>query len=108
MPPADQCTFFLGIAKRLGYFRLVQVLREKGFVFQIYPSDHSPAHVHVFKGGREVILNLGSDPTALSVRENRRMPQPRVRHALEIAEARWLELREKWDEIYAENECRRI
>lgn len=37
------------------------VHREDGFRIVIYPNDHLPRHVHVFKADGEVIIQLGSD-----------------------------------------------
>jgi hypothetical protein len=34
------------------------VLRQDGFEFVIYPNDHTPMHVHVFKGDGEAKINL--------------------------------------------------
>lgn len=37
------------------------VHREDGFRVVIYPNDHLPRHVHVFKADGEVIIQLGSE-----------------------------------------------
>lgn len=34
------------------------VLRERGFRFAINTDDHPPAHVHVFNGGNEMVIEL--------------------------------------------------
>lgn len=34
------------------------VLRVGGFTFRIWPGDHMPAHVHVFKAGGEIVVEL--------------------------------------------------
>jgi hypothetical protein len=34
------------------------VMRMQGFRFVIWPDDHVPPHVHVRKGGNEVVINL--------------------------------------------------
>ena len=34
------------------------VLREKGYRVVIYPNDHQPAHVHVFKAGGEIKVDI--------------------------------------------------
>jgi Domain of unknown function (DUF4160) len=46
------------------------ILREQGFRVVIYPNDHLPSHVHVFKGSGEVRIELGneeSDPSLMSI-----------------------------------------
>ncbi len=32
--------------------------RQHGFDDVVYPKDHEPAHVHVFRGGNEAVINL--------------------------------------------------
>ena len=34
------------------------VHRQNGFRFMIYPADHPPKHVHVYKSGDYAIINL--------------------------------------------------
>lgn len=34
------------------------VLRERGFRFVINTDDHFPAHVHVFNGGNEAVIEF--------------------------------------------------
>ncbi|WP_404784261.1 DUF4160 domain-containing protein [Altericista sp. CCNU0014] len=41
-----------------------QVLRHNGFRVVIYPNDHLPCHVHIFKGSGEVRINLGGKDTS--------------------------------------------
>ena len=61
------------------------VLRRNGFDFRIYNNDHEPMHTHVWKAGREVVVNLGSVDTKPYVRENRGMRKTDERRALRIA-----------------------
>lgn len=37
------------------------VLRERGFRFVINTDDHTPAHVHVFGGGHEMVIEFEED-----------------------------------------------
>ncbi|MGH9853534.1 MAG: DUF4160 domain-containing protein [Blastocatellia bacterium] len=60
------------------------VLRKDGFNFVIYPDDHEPAHTHVKKAGKEVVINLGDNETAPHMRDNNGMPKQNVRRALRI------------------------
>jgi hypothetical protein len=39
------------------------VLRQDGYQIVIFPNDHRPAHVHVFKADEECVFNL--DPVEL-------------------------------------------
>jgi Domain of unknown function (DUF4160) len=47
------------------------VLRQAGFEVRIFTHDHTPPHVHVFKGGEEVVINL-SDVSLRDVYMNNR------------------------------------
>lgn len=60
------------------------VLKQEGFAVRIYVDDHVPMHVHVFKAEGEVVINLGDENTAPSVRENHGMRKNIERRALEI------------------------
>jgi Domain of unknown function (DUF4160) len=35
------------------------IIKQDGFRVVMYPNDHIPSHVHVYKGGGEVRINLG-------------------------------------------------
>jgi hypothetical protein len=59
------------------------VLHVNGFDVMIYPNDHRPAHVHVFKNGL-VVIKLNNRRTAPSVREVYGMPRQDVRAALAL------------------------
>lgn len=80
---------------------MVTVHREGPFRVAVYPppKEHGPPHVHVIRDENEVLINLGDENTAPSLRENRGLGAPDVRRALGIvmeqqeallAEWRWL------------------
>ena len=58
------------------------VLRKKGFRFVINTDDHEPPHVHVFKAGEHVAIDL----TVIQIRKVRGMSKANVGKAVEIAE----------------------
>jgi hypothetical protein len=72
------------------------VLRERGFEFRIFTSDHPPAHVHAFKAEAEVVIIL----TDLSVREAVGASEREISTGLEIATAHRAHLLAKWEEIH--------
>lgn len=76
------------------------MLRQDGFQFRIYTDDHEPMHVHVFKAGEELIINLGDERTPVSVRENLGMSRKDERKALVIAGDNQEYLIERWREIH--------
>ncbi|ERN40426.1 protein of unknown function (DUF3532) [Rubidibacter lacunae KORDI 51-2] len=38
----------------------MQILRKDGFKVRVYPNDHEPAHVHVYKAGMEMRVDISS------------------------------------------------
>lgn len=46
------------------------IIRRDGFQVVIWTNDHEPMHVHIFKAGGELAVNLGDSNTAVSVRDN--------------------------------------
>ena len=66
----------------------------------IYTRDHPPAHVHVWKAGTQVLINLGDEQTRVSVRENRGMSAKHILKVLLIVAAEQAYLLEKWREIH--------
>lgn len=37
---------------------MARVFSENGFVGHVFPDDHNPPHVHVFKAGSEIRINI--------------------------------------------------
>ena len=76
------------------------VLRFDGFSVVVYPADHVPAHVHVFSGGNEAVLNLNCPAGPATLRENygfSRGAIARIRDALNEAVVR---LCREWRRIH--------
>ncbi|MDQ3753481.1 MAG: DUF4160 domain-containing protein [Acidobacteriota bacterium] len=76
------------------------VLRLNVFDVRVYTHDHPPAHVHVWKAGAEVIINLGDELHPPSVRENKRMSGKDERRALEIVGQEQEFLLDEWRRIH--------
>jgi hypothetical protein len=75
------------------------ILRVQGFRIMIFPNDHAPAHVHVFKGGATFQVDLKTFTTSnekgnLSDRDLK-LAKLLVRKHSEI-------LREEWERIHGE------
>jgi hypothetical protein len=60
------------------------ILRQSGFEFIIRTHDHLPPHVHVLRGGTEVLIYLGTGDDLPSIREVRRMNNRNISRALLI------------------------
>lgn len=71
------------------------VLIVNGFQVMIYTHDHEPEHVHVFKGGDEVIISL----IDLSVRACYDMKVRDVRAAQQIVGENQEFLQAEWKRI---------
>jgi len=74
------------------------MLRQNGFEVVIYPNDHTPMHVHVFKSDSEVKINL----SPVTVVESWNMKKSDARKAKRIAVEHQNFLIEKWREIHGQ------
>lgn len=77
---------------------MVTVHRARGFQVVLYPGDkeHTPPHVHVFRGDDEVKIALGDEETAPWVWQVLEMRKPDVRRALAIVEEHQERFLEIW------------
>jgi uncharacterized protein len=77
------------------------ILREQGFRVVIYPNDHLPSHVHVFKGSGEVRIELGDEESAPSLMTiTGQINDKDVAKALYLVKENQAKLLEKWREIH--------
>ncbi|MDQ3812997.1 MAG: DUF4160 domain-containing protein [Armatimonadota bacterium] len=76
------------------------VWRERGFRFVVFSEDHEPAHLHFFKAGDELVVNLGDEDTRPWVRENHGMKPQTLRLAFNIVVRKQEFLLEKWRRIH--------
>jgi hypothetical protein len=75
------------------------IFRQDGFRVVIFPNDHIPAHVPVFKSGAEIRIELGNDkPSLLSVEG--KIGNKDLAKALNLVVEYRIELLEKWREIH--------
>ncbi len=76
------------------------VLRQLGFAVVIHTHDHLPPHVHIFKGGAELIVNLGTATAGPSVRDNIGMSGSEERRALALIANQQASLLAAWERIH--------
>jgi len=76
------------------------VLRKDGFDFMIYLLDHEPSHTHIWKAGKEVVINLGDENHAPYVRDNNGMSNKDKKKALKIAAENQDFLITEWERIH--------
>ena len=77
------------------------VHREDGFQIRIYPNDHLPRHVHVFKSDGEVIIQLGSKTETPSIDEvHKGISNKDVAKALTLVQVNQVKLLESWKNIH--------
>ena len=74
------------------------VLRDAGFRVRILlpPREHGPAHVHVFKAGSVVVIDLPDKDQSLAIRSIQRMRDVDVVAAFRLVEANVEMLLEQW------------
>ena len=82
------------------------VVREDGFSIRIYapPREHPPPHVHVYKAGELVIIELGVMGEPPTVRGLAAMSPSEVFKALRLVEQRREILIAAWEELHGKAE----
>jgi len=60
------------------------VLNVNGFRFIIWPADHEPPHVHVFRGNGEAKISIGNDKQAPQLQTIYGLTKQEARQAWEI------------------------
>ena len=74
---------------------------EDGFKVPIYPNDHLPCHVHVFKAGGEVIIQLGNDAAPSTIDQiYGDISDRQVSKALQIVQPNQAKLLAAWKGIH--------
>ena len=76
------------------------VLRIDGFDIRVRTRDHTPPHVHVFRSGYEVVINLGDEFEPPYIRDDRGMPVRNMRQALEIVTQNRIFLTIEWAKVH--------
>jgi hypothetical protein len=77
------------------------VYREDGFRIVIYPNDHLPRHVHVFKNAGEIIIQLGNETNPPFIDQiYGEVSRKEVAKALSLVQANQDELLEAWCNIH--------
>ena len=79
-------------------FSMPTVMTLDGFTVKIYfpPREHGPAHVHVFREGKEVLIGLAP----VAIRENYGMRSVQILKAVRIVEDNLEMLQEEWRRIH--------
>lgn len=74
------------------------ILRHAGFLVRILlpPREHGPAHVHVFKAGSVVVIDLPDKDQSLGIRKVRQMRDVDVVTAFRLVERNCEMLLEQW------------
>lgn len=77
------------------------VHREDEFRVLVYPNDHLPRHVHVFKADGEVIIQLGSEAESPLIDQiYGDISNKDVARALQLVQANQVKLLESWKKIH--------
>ena len=74
-----------------------KVLSKNGFDVVIYTADHEPAHVHVFKSGKEAKIYLADLQT-----EDKGMKKQELKQALDLVKQNQGYLWSKWEEMHGQ------
>lgn len=76
------------------------ILNLNGFRFIIWPADHEPAHVHVFRGNGEAKIWLGGKEQKPSLARIDGMTRQEIRKAWEMTAENQVLLLESWERIH--------
>lgn len=76
------------------------ILNINGFRFIIWPADHEPPHVHVFKGKGEAKISIGNDDQAPRLITIDGMTKQEVRQVWEITAEHQEALLGAWRRIH--------
>lgn len=76
------------------------VLLSDGFRFVIWPADHEPPHVHVFKGDGEAKVHLGSKGELPSFVTIEGMTRAEARKVWKMAVEHQKALLQAWEKIH--------
>ena len=76
------------------------VLRQRGFDIRIRTDDHGPPHVHVLKGGEEIVILLAIGSDDPKIRENRGMSRPNIRRGMDLVTVNNDALLSEWRKIH--------
>lgn len=75
------------------------VLKKDGFKVVIYFNDHIPAHVHVFKAGSEIKIDVEQEiPTIMEISGD--ISNKDVTKAYELVKKHQKDLFKRWMEIH--------
>ena len=69
---------------------------ERGFIFMIHTNDHEPAHVHAYKAGGVIVINV----LDLSLRKVINLKKADAKLAKQIVAANEQLFLQKWREIH--------
>ena len=72
------------------------VWNERGFIFMVHSNDHEPVHVHAYKAGGVVLIDVRD----LSVRKVINMKKADVKLAKQIVADNSELFLQKWEEIH--------
>ncbi|MFL5386748.1 MAG: DUF4160 domain-containing protein [Longimicrobiaceae bacterium] len=75
---------------------MARVCDGDGFQVHIWPNDHPPAHVHVYRAEGLAIVNL----LTMGIRAAYELKPAELRHAVAIVEANRDRFLQKWREIH--------
>jgi hypothetical protein len=72
------------------------VLRKDGFSVMIYTQDHIPAHVHIWRAGEEMVINIAT----LEITTVEGMSRRNAAKAVRLVEENQEYLLQRWHEIH--------
>lgn len=80
---------------------MATIHREHGFSFHVWPNDHEPPHVHVYKAGTHAVVTISDEP---EIRKVKKMTDQDVLEAARIVAANVEKLLQGWRRLHGEED----
>jgi hypothetical protein len=81
-----------------------KVIDENGYRVSVWPNDHPPPHVHVYRADRECLVEIGvPGDVAAALYENRGMSTKEWQGAVALVQKYQEQSRKKWEESRADD-----
>jgi hypothetical protein len=82
---------------------MVTVFKQDGLFFRIFPNDHLPSHVHVFKAGGEARIEISGEDSKPHALTNNGLSRKDLAKAIALVEENQALLLQQWSEYHGES-----
>lgn len=83
---------------------MVTVFKQDGLSFRIFPNDHLPKHVHVFKAGSEARIEITGEDGKPHALTNKGLSRKELSKAIALVQENQALLLKQWNEYHGESD----